>query len=51
MQDDDNDDPKRAKVMEKNQRLIQEAKDKINSLEDEALDIPRDALLMPMSVL
>ena len=41
MQDDDND-PKRAKVMEKNQRLIQEAKDKINSLEDEALDIPRD---------
>ena len=27
MQDDDND-PKRAKVMEKNQRLIQEAKDK-----------------------
>lgn len=29
-----------AKVMEKNQRLIQEAKDKINSLEDEALDIP-----------
>ena len=28
--------------MEKNQRLIQEAKDKINSLEDEALDIPRD---------
>ena len=41
MQDEDND-PKRAKVMEKNQRLIQEAKDKINSLEDEALDIPRD---------
>ena len=41
MQDDDND-PNRAKVMEKNQRLIQEAKDKINSLEDEALDIPRD---------
>ena len=37
-----NNDPKRAKVMEKNQRLIQEAKDKINSLEDEALDIPRD---------
>ena len=31
MQDDDND-PKRAKVMEKNQRLIQEAKDKINSI-------------------
>ena len=30
MQDEDND-PKRAKVMEKNQRLIQEAKDKINS--------------------
>ena len=28
--------------MEQNQRLIQEAKDKINSLEDEALDIPRD---------
>ena len=28
MQDEDND-PKRAKVMEKNQRLIQEAKDKI----------------------
>ena len=25
-----------------NERLIQEAKDKINSLEDEALDIPRD---------
>ena len=41
MQDEDND-PKRAKVMEKNQRLIQEAKDKINNLEDEALDIPRD---------
>lgn len=41
MQDEDND-PKKAKVMEKNQRLIQEAKDKINSLEDEALDIPRD---------
>lgn len=41
MQDEDND-PKKAKVMEQNQRLIQEAKDKINSLEDEALDIPRD---------
>ena len=41
MQDEDND-PKRAKVMEKNQRLIQEAKDKINNLEDEALDIPRE---------
>lgn len=41
MQDEDND-PKKAKVMEQNQRLIQEAKDKINGLEDEALDIPRD---------
>lgn len=41
MQDEDND-PKKAKVMEQNQRLIKEAKDKINSLEDEALDIPRD---------
>ncbi len=41
MQDEDND-PKRAKVMEQNQKLIQEAKDKINSLEDEALDLPRD---------
>lgn len=41
MQDEDND-PKKAKVMEQNQRLIQEAKDKINSLEDEALDIPRN---------
>lgn len=41
MQDEDNN-PKKAKVMEQNQRLIQEAKDKINSLEDEALDIPRD---------
>ena len=41
MQDEDND-PKKAKVMEQNQRLIQEAKDKISSLEDEALDIPRD---------
>lgn len=41
MQDEDSD-PKKAKVMEQNQRLIQEAKDKINSLEDEALDIPRD---------
>ena len=41
MQDEDND-PKKAKVMEQNQKLIQGAKDKINSLEDEALDIPRD---------
>ena len=32
MQDEDND-PKKAKVMEQNQRLIQEAKDKINSLD------------------
>lgn len=41
MQDEDTN-PKKAKVMEQNQRLIQEAKDKINSLEDEALDLPRD---------
>lgn len=40
MQDEDAD-PKKTKVMEQNQRLIQEAKDKINNLEDEALDIPR----------
>lgn len=41
MQDEDSD-PKKTKIMEQNQRLIQEAKDKIGSLEDEALDIPRD---------
>ena len=40
MQDEDAE-PKKTKVMEQNQRLIQEAKDKINNLEDEALDIPR----------
>ncbi|WP_051554976.1 hypothetical protein [Lachnospira multipara] len=41
MEDDDNSDAKKKK-MEQNQRLIQEAKDKIASLEDEALDYPKE---------
>lgn len=41
MQDEGND-PKKQKVLEQNQRLIQEAKEKIHALEDESLDIPRD---------
>ncbi len=41
MEDDDNSNAKKKK-MEQNQRLIQEAKDKIASLEDEALDYPKE---------
>lgn len=41
MEDDDNSNVKKKK-MEQNQRLIQEAKDKIASLEDEALDYPKE---------
>lgn len=41
MEDDDNSD-KKKKTMNQNQRLIQEAKDKIAALEDESLDIPRE---------
>ena len=40
MESDDND-PKKRKKMEQNQRLIQESKEKIAQLEDEALDAPR----------
>ncbi len=40
MESDDND-PKKRKKMEESQRLIQESKDKISSLEDEQMDIPR----------
>ncbi|MGN0316675.1 MAG: hypothetical protein ACI4E1_01945 [Lachnospira sp.] len=41
MEDDDTD-SKKKKKMDQSQRLIQEAKDKLSSLEDEALDIPRE---------
>ena len=41
MEEDDSDSNKKKK-MDQNQRLIQEAKDKLNNLEDEALDIPRE---------
>jgi len=40
MQDDGND-PKKQKKMNQNQRLIQEAKDKITALEDESMELPR----------
>ncbi|SEF85867.1 hypothetical protein [Lachnospira multipara] len=41
MEDDDNSEAKKKK-MEQNQRLIQEAKDKIAKLEDETLDFPKE---------
>lgn len=41
MEDDDNSEEKKKK-MEQNQRLIQEAKDKIEQLEDSALDYPKE---------
>lgn len=37
----DGNDPKTRKKMEQNQRLIQESKDKITQLEDEALEVPK----------
>lgn len=40
MESDDNN-PKKRKKMEQNHRLIQESKDKIAQLENEALDVPR----------
>lgn len=40
MEDDDTN-PKREKMMSESQRLIQEAKEKIKSLEDEATDVPK----------
>lgn len=39
MEDDTN--PKRDLIMQESQRLIHEAKAKINSLEDESIDVPR----------
>lgn len=40
MEDDDTN-PKRDLIMQESQRLIHEAKAKINSLEDESIDVPR----------
>ena len=39
MEEDDN--PRHQKKMSKNQKLIYEAKDKIQSLEDEQMELPR----------
>lgn len=38
---DDDTNPKRDLIMQESQRLIHEAKAKINSLEDESIDVPR----------
>lgn len=43
MEDDSN--PKKQKMMSESQRLIQEAKDKLGELEDDALDIPRQIVV------
>lgn len=38
----DDDDKSRQKLMNQNQRLIQESKDKISTLEDELMELPRE---------
>lgn len=40
--DDSTNDAKRKKVMDKNQKLLSEAKEKISELEDESMEIPRE---------
>lgn len=42
MEDDGNNSRKRKKLMDQNQKLIYEAKDKIEQLEDEEREIPRE---------
>ena len=40
--EDDDDNKARQKIMNQNQRLIQESKDKIANLEDELMELPRE---------
>ena len=40
--DDDDDSKAKQKLMNQNQRLIQESKDKISTLEDELMELPRE---------